>query len=192
MRIIGGSARGTKLRTFTGRDIRPTPDRVREALFSMLFSRLGTFEGKNVADLFAGTGALALECLSRGARRAWLVDTGEQSNRIIEANLHACHFRERATLIRSDLPRGLSRLVEHAPFDLIFLDPPYGKELCSVVLKEISKLGLLSRAGLAVAETAAVDPMPERVDQLQRTLFRRFGSTAIHFFAYPGNEAENP
>ena len=192
MRIIGGSARGTKLSTFAGRDIRPTPDRVREALFSMLFSRLGTFEGKSIADLFAGTGALALECLSRGARRAWLVDPGEQSNRIIQANLQVCHFRERATLIRTDLPRGLSRLVEYAPFDLIFLDPPYGKELCPVVLKEINRLGLLSRHGLAVSETAAIDLMPEQIDQLQRSLHRRFGTTAIHFFAYPGNEAESP
>lgn len=192
LRIIGGSARGTKLCTFTGRDIRPTPDRVREALFSMLFSRLGTFEGKSVADLFAGTGALAMECLSRGAQHAWLVDPGEQSNRIIQTNLQACHFRERATLIRTDLPRGLSRLAEFGPFDLIFLDPPYGKELCPVVLKEIGRLELLSRSGLAVAETAATDPVPERIEQLQRSLTRRYGTTAIHFFAYPSNETENP
>jgi len=92
VRIIGGTMKGKKLATFSGRHIRPTPDRVREAIFSILFSRAGTLSGNSVLDLFSGTGAMALEALSRGAGRAVLIDQGAEAARLITENLRACEF----------------------------------------------------------------------------------------------------
>lgn len=190
MRIISGTARGKRLATFTGADIRPTPDRVREAVFSMLYSRLGGLEGATVLDLFAGTGAMGLEALSRGARRAVLVDQGPQSARIIPANIATCALQERADHIRGEVKKTLPRLAAAGPFDLIFLDPPYGRGLVPQTLALVSELRLLAPDGVICAETDRKDDVPGTVGTLVRLERRCYGTSAIHLFTHP--EADTP
>ena len=182
MRIISGSARGAHLANFPGGTIRPTPDRVREAIFSILTSRLGTLEGCKTLDLFAGSGAMAIEALSRGARRAWLVDNGELSARIVPANLATCRVSDRARFLRTPVDVALPQLVAERPFDLIFLDPPYGKELVPQTLAAIDALQLLAPPGLIVAEAERCDPVAEQIGKLQRSEVRFYGIVAVHLF----------
>lgn len=188
MRIISGSARGKQLSPLRGGDIRPTPDRVRESLFSVLVSRFGSLAGLRVLDLFAGSGALALEALSRGAATAVLIDQGEQAARVIPANIRACAMQERATFIRSDVLKALPRL-GGSVFDLVFLDPPYGQGLVPPVLTAVAGLGLLAPDGLICAESARRDELPERIGPLARIDQRHYGSTAVHLFSHPEAEA---
>jgi len=190
VRVISGSAKGKRLAAFPGGTIRPTPDRVREALFSILTSRMGSLEGKTALDLFAGTGAMALEALSRGCRRAVLVDQGAQAVRIISSNLKTCGFEELATLVRGDVLQVLPRLKGEGPFDLIFLDPPYGRDLVPKVVKSVSDLGLLTSEGILCAESAREDAVPETIGALVRFDQRHYGSTSIHLFTLPEPEAE--
>lgn len=189
MRVISGSAKGKRLAVFQGGTIRPTPDRVREALFSILYSRLGSLKGKKVLDLFSGTGAMALEALSRGCRRAILVDQSPQAARIIPANLKTCGFEERAAHVRADALQALPGLKVEGPFDLIFLDPPYGRDLVPKIVKSIVDLELLAPRGIVCAESARIDPVPEAVDGLVRVDERRYGSTSIHLFTFPEPKA---
>lgn len=188
VRIISGSARGKQLSPLSGGEIRPTPDRVREALFSMLVSRFGSIEGLRVLDLFAGSGALALEALSRGATAAVLIDQGAQAARIIPANIRACAVAERTTFIRSDVLKALPRL-RGSVFDLVFLDPPYGQGLVPPVLTAVAEFGLLAPDGLICAETDRHDEMPESVGPLVRIDQRHYGSTAVHLFSHTEAEA---
>jgi 16S rRNA (guanine966-N2)-methyltransferase len=189
VRIISGSARGKKLAGFSGALIRPTSDRVREALFSILFSQLGSFEGKTVLDLFAGTGALGLEALSRGARSAVMVDQGAQAVRLITANAKNCNLQEKVTLIRGDVLKKLPELALKGPFDLIFLDPPYGLGVVEATLKTIADLGLLAKGGLVCAEAGAKDLLPGSTDKLDCIARRRYGSTVIGLYSFPHIEA---
>ncbi len=183
MRIISGTARGRKLSTFSGREIRPTPDRVREALFSILLSRLGSLEGKKILDLFAGTGALSLEALSRGARSALLIDGSTRAATLIRTNIAACGFGERASLRRGEVQREIPRL-QGETFDLIFLDPPYGRGLVPETIAAIARLHLLAPGGLICAEAERHEPIPETIATLFLADQRHYGSTSIHVFTF--------
>ena len=182
MRVIGGSARGRQLAGFSGREIRPTPDRVREALFSILYSMRGPLSGCTVLDLFAGSGALGIEALSRGARHAWFVDSLRPAIDTIRQNLARCELADRATVIMADLWGVLPKLVGIGPFDLLLADPPYAAGHAPRLLQEISRLGLLASDGLLCLETAPADPVPDQVNNLALLDRRRYGSTMLHFF----------
>jgi 16S rRNA (guanine(966)-N(2))-methyltransferase RsmD len=182
VRIISGTARGVRLATFPGGTIRPTPDRVREAVFSILTSRLGGYSGRKVLDLFSGTGAMAIEALSRGAARAWLVDNGPLAAKIIPGNLCACRLQQQAELLRMPVADAIRQLAHNGPFDLIFLDPPYGQGLAPSTLHQIEAQRLLAPNGLIVAETASRDEMPEAVGNLMRIDERRYGTVNIHLY----------
>jgi 16S rRNA (guanine(966)-N(2))-methyltransferase RsmD len=182
MRVIGGSVRGRQLGGFSGREIRPTPDRVREALFSILYSKRGPFSGCTVLDLFAGSGALGIEALSRGARHAWFVESSRPAINTIRQNLARCELADRATVIMADLWRALPGLVEVGPFDLLFADPPYAAGHAPRLLQEVSRLGLLATDGLLCLETAPTDPVPDQANNLALLDRRRYGSTMLHFF----------
>ena len=191
MRIISGTARGRRLATFAGQDIRPTPDRVREAVFSILFSRIGALAGMQILDLFAGTGAMALEALSRGADQALLIDNAPRAAALIRTNIDGCRFQERAAFRQADVARELPRL-QGRTFDLIFLDPPYGRDLVPTTLAAVARLGLLAPDGIACAEAADGDAVPERIDGLERIDQRRYGSISVHLFSHstPAQEPE--
>jgi len=182
LRVIAGSARGRQLADFSGQAIRPTPDRVREALFSILFSRCGSLEGKLVLDLFAGTGALGIEALSRGAGHAWFVDHAAQSVRTIHTNLQRCSLAERASVLSRDAWKVLIELTAVGPFQLIFADPPYGQGSGPRLLGELQRCSLLSPGGLLVIETSEADPMPALTPGFQLLDQRRYGITVLHLY----------
>jgi len=179
MRIISGKARGRKLAEFTGTVIRPTPDRVREALFSLLFSRLGTFADLKILELFAGSGALSLEAISRHAQSAILVDSDSAAVKLIEENIKHCKFESQTRVIRQDVRQVLPSLVTAGPFDLIFMDPPYKKDLIPEVVAEIDRLNLLGEDGIICAETDSHETVSGS-DRLECYESRRYGSTTIH------------
>ncbi len=192
MRIISGSARGTRLSGFTGTDIRPTPDRVREAAFSILLSRLGSLAGLKILDLYAGTGALALEALSRGAALATLIDRSQQSARTVEANARACRLAGKIRFIRGEVSTQLPNLVAIGPYDLIFLDPPYHKGLAQRSIAQVATLGLLAPGGVLCAECAGKEEVPQHAGDLILCDSRNYGLTAVHFFIHSDEGDESP
>lgn len=185
MRVIAGTSRGRRLAAFKGGDVRPTPDRVREALFSILQSRVGNFSGLKVLDLFSGSGALAIEALSRGADSACIVENARASEKIIRENLERCRLTDKALVIIRDAFLAL-RHFDQESFDLIFLDPPYGRNLAERAITEINRLGLLHKAGTLCAETGAGETLPEKIGHLQIFDQRRYGSVMIHFLCDEG------
>ena len=182
MRIISGRARGKKLVEFAGARVRPTADRVREALFSILTSRLGSLHGCKVLDLFAGTGALALEALSRGAQSAIFVDTHPESIKIIQTNIEGCRMSDCTQVLRGELPAALALTVKGGPFELIFLDPPYAQGLAQATLTRIEALELLSARGIIVVETEKGEVLPEQIGSLAQTDQRHYGVSAITLY----------
>jgi len=153
MRIIAGAWRGRKLVAPAGQQTRPTADRTRETLFSMLASRLGSFDDFRVADLYAGSGALGLEALSRGAGHATFVETDRDAIKAIEANIATFDAGSRAT-IRS---MSASNLSKSHPFDLIFADPPYQPGSGTAVADAVAKSGWLPSGGWMAIETQKGD-----------------------------------
>lgn len=172
MRIIAGQWRGRPLKAPAGIDTRPTSDRAREALFSMLVSRIGSFEGLKVCDLFAGTGALGIEALSRGAAHCTFVENDRAALEALKANI--------ATLGASATVR--AQAAEHAgggPFDLVFADPPYGSGLGQRALAQI----ILAPGGWASLETAKTEAAV--VDGLEVITERVYGKARIMLFRRP-------
>ena len=147
MRLISGKWGGTKLGAPKGRGTRPTTDRNREALFSMLAARLG-FDGLNVLDGFAGSGALGLEALSRGAAQCLFVENDQAACAAIKANIAACGAQDDAALMRHDMRKAR---FDDGRFDLVFLDPPYGKGLAENVLP-ILRPSLAANALIVIEE----------------------------------------
>ncbi len=176
MRIISGQARGRKLVTLEGENTRPTLDRTREALFNILQGRV--LEAR-VLDLFAGSGALALEALSRGALDAVLCDVSPEACAVIQKNIDAVRCGKRTRLLRCDALSALKQL-RTEQFDLIFLDPPYKKGLIGPVLAGLVEGDLLARGALIVAETAQ-DEEFEIPCGLAQTDRRKYGKSCLHF-----------
>ena len=150
MRIISGQARGRKLVTLAGENTRPTLDRTREALFNILQGRV---RGARVLDLFAGSGALGLEALSRGADSAVFCDSARDACAVIETNIAAVRAAERSRLLCCGAEEALRRLAGEK-FDLVFLDPPYHKGLVDWALSALAAADMLEAEGCIVAETA--------------------------------------
>ena len=150
MRIISGTARGLKLQSLDGPDTRPTLDNVKEAIFSMLFYKC---RDARVLDLFAGSGALGLEALSRGAKEAVFVDANPKACSVIKANLEKSRLSSNALVVNTDAKRYLEKIAESGNgFDIIFLDPPYALGLLDEVLSLINKHRLLGDEGVVVCE----------------------------------------
>lgn len=176
MRIISGQARGRKLVALPGDNTRPTLDRTREALFNILQTRV--FDAQ-VLDLFAGSGALALEALSRGAAGAVLCDHSPEACAVIEQNIDAVRVRGRAQLLCCEARETLAQLAGRQ-FDLIFLDPPYHKGMVEEALRGIAAGGLLADDGCICAETAA-DEGFDVPEGFALTDQRRYGKSLLHF-----------
>ena len=179
MRIITGSARGTRLKSPAGDGTRPTADRTREALFSMLGSRV---VDARVLDLFAGTGALALEALSRGAASAVLVDRTTQA--ILAENATRTKLTGRAEIRRGDVYAAAAELArEGRTFDLIFADPPYAHGDTARVLEAAARGALLAAGGLLVLEQGAGEEIVPQAGALRLMRERRYGAARICFYA---------
>ncbi len=186
MRIIGGSHRGLALASVGKGDVaahlRPTPDRVREAIFNLLAhgGHGDPVEGVRVLDLFAGTGALGLEALSRGAARAAFVDDGTAARALLRANIEKMRAMGTTDVWRRDATRmGVNR---GAGYDLVFLDPPYGKALGEAALASCVAGGWLTPGALVVWEEGAPPVVPEGFAQLDQ---RRYGDTVVTLLRAP-------
>ena len=150
MRIISGLKRGLKLKSLEGSDTRPTLDNVKEAIFSMLFGRVND---ANVLDLFAGSGALGLEALSRGAKKAVFVDFNPKACQVVRANIESAGFEAEASVIKKDAKEFITKAGEKGEkFSLVFLDPPYALGLLDEVLELILQSGILTENALIVCE----------------------------------------
>ena len=148
MRIIGGTFGGRRLRAVEGHRTRPTSDRVREALFSRIEARYG-LEGRSVLDVFAGTGALAIEALSRGASRAVCIEMERRAVETLRYNVRELDVGGKVRVIADDFRKVLERL---RPFDGVFIDPPYGKGLAADALAAVARLGLVKDGGWVTVE----------------------------------------
>ena len=174
MRIIAGEWRGRKLQAPAGDATRPTADRTRETLFSMLLSRLGSFEGIGVADLFAGSGALGLEALSRGAASCLFVEQDAAALRSLRANIAALRAQSRCEVhAASVLALGPAK----AAVDLLLLDPPYASGAGPVALEKLARLGWVARSSWISLETAHDEPV--RLKGLAVEAERRVGKARL-------------
>ncbi|MDK2855100.1 MAG: hypothetical protein PWQ41_1338 [Bacillota bacterium] len=186
MRVIAGRERGRRLLCPAGLRVRPTADRVKEALFNILQGRI---PGARVLDLFAGTGALGIEALSRGASYAVFVDNHPASLAAIRANLNQCRFSAEAQVIRSDAVAFLGRSVHPAgPYDLIFADPPYRRGFAGILLEKITP-SVLAVDGILTLEHARDEGVPERAGAMVRVRCERYGDTALSFYRLERNLA---
>ncbi len=180
MRIIAGKFRGRKLNAPADNAIRPTSDRVREAVFSILASRLGAnFDGLKVLDLFAGTGALGMEALSRGATLAAFVDIGVQARGIIRGHMESFGVGGQSKLLKRDATR-LGHVEKFDPFDLIFIDPPYGKGLGEKALFAASAGGWIAPGAIIVLEEDR-NSRPDISGQFETLDQRDYGNSTIRF-----------
>jgi 16S rRNA (guanine966-N2)-methyltransferase len=182
-------ARGRRLQTpskstakSSGRNIRPTSDRAREALFNIIGQEVN---GAVVLDLYAGTGALGLEALSRSASRAFFVDNCNQAIQIVEKNIGLCGFSDRAQVIKRDLSKGLffiEKLLPEIKFDIIFVDPPYRKSISEFMLWELAKMQILSQNGLVIVEDDVLAVLPANISGLKQVDQRRYGDTGFWLY----------
>lgn len=187
MRVTGGEFRSRALKAPRGTATRPTSDRVREAMFSMLASDGLLEPGVRVLDLYAGSGALALEAISRGAGEAVLVEHGRDALAAIRENVRALDVEDRVRVVASRVDRALSQLggAGSPRFDLVFVDPPYADVPAPAFVQVLEgAAGLLSDQGALVLEHASGDAPPEAPGlALDRT--RRYGDTAVTLFRIP-------
>ena len=179
MRVISGNLKGKKLFALKGLSLRPTSDRVKEAIFDILQKFP---PGENVLDLFAGTGALGIEALSRGARRAVFVEENARSGAVLRRNIEACRLSDQAEVVAREVQSGLEALEERGDrFDLVFLDPPYGKGLAYRTLESLSRSSILAANALIVAEHSPDEDLAS-VPSLERIDWRKYGGTEVSFF----------
>ena len=185
MRIVGGEFRGRTLATPKSNDIRPTTDRTRESLFNILsHSYPEALDGSRVLDLFAGTGAVGLEALSRGCRQALFVEQGVEGRGLIRVNIEALGLQGRAKIFRRDAV-DLGPVGTMEPFHLVFADPPYGKGLGERALESAAAGGWLVPGALVVLEEQA-DVRPQLSGAFVPLDDRSFGDTRMHFYRFPG------
>ena len=187
MRITAGRAKGRQLAAFRGLDIRPTSDLVREAIFDLIGQ---DFSGAKVLDLFAGTGILGIEALSRGASWGLFIDDSAKSIKLIKRNLSRCGMDLSGITLRWDLTKGLpwkSSLLKQR-IDLVFIDPPYRKGLIPPLLQELCDRKILATPSLVVAESSKTEMLPESVGELQIYKTKTYGETKICIFRREDDE----
>ena len=179
MRVITGEARGRKLVTLEGEDVRPTTDRVKEGMFNIIQFDL---EGANVIDLFAGSGQLGIEALSRGAKHCTFIDSANRSVEVVKQNLKTVGFEKRASVFCGDAKMyiGLSK----AKFDIALLDPPYNKNIIDAVLPSVAEK--MTDYGVIICESALDEKLPETAGEF--SIHREYRYGKIKLTAYRKNK----
>lgn len=181
MRVITGSARGVRLLTPEGEQTRPTTDRVKEALFSIIQFEV---EGRSVLDLFAGTGQLGIEALSRGAKDAVFVDNRSEAVKLIRENLRKTRFQDQSTVFTGDYATFLQTTKQR--FDLIFLDPPYAESFLENALKRISAIDIVKDGGIIICERPVEKELSQELSGFTRSKDYRYGKTVITLYRKTG------
>ena len=177
MRVITGSARGIQLKTPEGMTTRPTTDRVKEAMFSIIHFEI---PGADVLDLFGGTGQLGIEALSRGAKSAVFVDAGEPACRLIRENLKRTKLEAQGKVVRNDYLAYLARAKEQ--FDIILLDPPYAEVFLESAIKKITEIDILRQNGIIVAERPLGKELPWEFPGYDRSKDYKYGNTLLTIY----------
>ena len=177
MRVITGKAKGVQLATPDGMLTRPTSDRVKEALFSIVQFEL---PGAKILDLFGGTGQLGIEALSRGASAAVFVDSREEACKLIRENLRRTKFENECKVIRSDYLEYLKRCKEQ--FDIVLLDPPYAEVFLENALKMLTEIDILQSGGIIIAERPVGKDLPWDFDGFTRSRDYKYGKTLITLY----------
>ncbi|MGD0030229.1 16S rRNA (guanine(966)-N(2))-methyltransferase RsmD [Paenibacillus illinoisensis] len=192
MRVVSGSAKGRPLKAVPGNGTRPTTDKVKEALFSMIGPY---FEGGTALDLFAGCGGLGIEALSRGMDKAVFVDLESKSIEVIRANLKATKLEDQAAIYRNDAGRALKALAKRTTqFDLVFLDPPYRMKNGDELMLTMHELELLKPEATIVLEYESKYSYPEQFGPFEQTRKAVYGETAVSIYDYApeaSNDGEN-
>ena len=179
MSVITGSARGRRLKEPVGRDIRPTTDKVKEALFNIVQFDI---EGRRVLDLFAGTGQLGIEALSRGAREAVFIDSDSRSVRLVRENLQHCQLE--GQVLQGD---AIGLLPALGRFDVVFIDPPYDAQLAVQALEAIKKFDILSEGGIIVCETRLETALPALEAPYFKSREYRYGKVKLTTYGKGSN-----
>jgi len=182
MRIISGKLGGRKLFSLRGQSIRPTSDRVREALFNILAEQVAA---ATVLDLFAGTGALSIEAASRGARRVVCVDNSREAIRTIQKNVHPLALEATIRMIKWDITRNLNCLRADEPvYDLVFMDPPYERGLVEKTLDNLHASRSVKPGAMLVVEHSRREELPAERDFVETADQRKYGKTLVSFLTY--------
>ena len=180
MRVIAGEFRGRKLTSLKGRKIRPTSDRIREALFSILSQKI---DNALVLDLFAGTGAFGIEAISRGAAKSFFIDKSKEAIQVINKNIELLNIKERTEVILHDAGNLLSsKTLLRQKFDVIFMDPPYNKGFISKTFKNVDLLKVMKDDSIIIAEHSIRENDLEKVADFDLYDKRTYGETLISFF----------
>ncbi len=177
MRVITGTARGRKLEQLEGNDVRPTTERVKEAVFSIIQFNI---EGRKFLDLFAGSGQMGIEALSRGASRAVFVDSSKDSIDIIKRNLQTTKLEECSRVFRTDSISYLKSCRE--TFDLVFLDPPYESGLLETAIQNIEKV--MNKGGTVICESPVKQDLPEGFGEFVKLKEYRYGKIKITTYCH--------
>lgn len=180
MRVVSGSCKGRPLKAVPGTGTRPTTDKVKESIFNMIGPY---FEGGTALDLYAGSGGLGIEALSRGMEKAVFIDRDIKAHQTILTNLEACRFTGQAEVYRNDSERALKALLKRElTFSLILLDPPYKKQRLTELLEKIDRGDLLEQDGVIVCEHASDITLPEAAGRLVRVRHETYGMIAVSLF----------
>lgn len=181
MRVISGKARGTKLNSIEGLETRPTLDRVKESLFNIIQNKM---EDSVVLDLFAGSGAIGIECISRGAKKVYFCEKSHASSKMIQQNLEKTKFLSQSIVMEQDYKKCLKILKEkEISFDVIYIDPPYKENIAVDSVKRILSLDLLKKEGIIIIET---DDETRELKELEKTELnvydlRKYGRVSLIF-----------
>lgn len=182
MRIIAGIAKGKKILPPEDMGTRPTLDRVKENIFNIIQFRV---YGTKVIDVFAGTGSLGLEAVSRGAKECYLVDKGEKSFGLLKQNVKNLNFEDKCTCLNMDSYEVLKMMASKGvSFDLIFIDPPYSKEMIPPAMQIINDNNLLNKDGFIVSKIDSGEEIFEGTDNIKLTNHRKYGNTTVCFYEY--------
>ena len=180
MRVITGQAKGRRLKAPKGMNTRPTSDRTKESLFNIIGDKVTKAD---ILDLYAGTGALGIEALSRGADRAVFVEKDPSVVRIIMENLELTGFSGQAEVICRGADDAVGYFAAHAKnFDIIFLDPPYMRNMLQKTLETLAKYEIVAPGGWVITESSKLDLLPDKFGKLNKIRQEKYGDTVLSFY----------
>ena len=182
MRVIAGKVRGLTLKTIDSDSTRPTRDMVREALFSILANYV---PDSYFLDLFAGSGAMGIEALSRGASFSMFIDLNPKCTRVIKENLEKAKFLEASEVYNTDYKKAIQKLSENK-FDIIYIDPPYNKEMGVDAINRLSDKNVLKDGGVIVLETDTNEVVPDEIGRYEKFNYKRYGRNILSLFRRKG------
>ncbi len=182
MRITAGELKNRKIKSREGRETRPTLERIKEAIFSIIGDKV---DGAVFLDLYSGTGNVAIEALSRGAERAVMIEQDKEALRIIIENVNSLNLDDRCRAYKNDALRGLEILGrKKEKFDIIFLDPPYKENISSETIKKICESRVLKEEGIIISEHSVYEKLPDKIDDFVKYDERNYNKKIVSFYMY--------